>query len=118
MPKTLNDGLTREQLRCIDRWTLALLASILAAALFTVLLSSGRFSAQSQSDGWELKGDLPAFAAEATQTTGSGAVGHYIRNPIGRPGRFPQSDRPDGVQGFELPRRLNGEQRQNMPIVD
>jgi hypothetical protein len=112
MRKAIDDGLSRDQLRRIDRSMLLLLAAILAAAFLAALASSGTigpFATRLQKAG-----QSPSETAGAT--TGASAVDHSARDYIGKPRHFYRSYIPNGAQKFDSP-KLNGELRQSLPLL-
>lgn len=114
MRNAIDNDLSQDQLRRIDRWTLLLLASVLMAAFLTAFTFNGKQVARF--DDWRLKSDLSESKDRVRQTTRPDVITRPSRDSIGTSRKLPRSEAPNGVQGFETLRR-NGELRQSLPVL-
>ncbi len=114
MRKAIDDGLSQDQLRRIDRWMLLLLASILSMTFLAALVSSGKFAPQSGVR--PLKSDVSESKVQVRQTGRVGPVNRSSRDLIGTSQKMLRYEPPNGLQGIETLKR-NGELRQNLPVL-
>lgn len=114
MRKAIDDGLSQDQLRRIDRWMLLLLASMLAATFLAALLSSGNFVTQVSIRPF--KSEVSDSKDHVRQTNRARLIERSSRDSIGTSKKLRHSEAPNGVQGFESMRR-NGELRQSLPVL-